>query len=232
MFKRMIAALLACLLMAAPLAALAESDDIVITDAVEAIGEVEVSDLEAPSLSLEGLESALFANEPDEEGEDEDQPIELSISKSTTKKVTLGYKYQIVLSGKTIKSCKSNDKKVATVTKAGLITPKKAGSARITITPKKGSKLTLKLKVIDPKTPTAVAIDAGSSAELNVGETLQLTATVTPDTASQKVSWKSSDKSVATVDQDGLVTAKKKGKATITVTTYNGIVQTCVVTVK
>ena len=56
-----------------------------------------------------------------------------------------------------------------------------------------------------------------------IDTTKQLTATITPDNASNKnVLWESSDTDVATVSSTGLVTAKGVGTATITVTTVNG----------
>lgn len=69
---------------------------------------------------------------------------------------------------------------------------------------------------------TGVAI-APKTNNLAVGATRQLTATVSPDNATNsKVTYKSSDESVATVDANGLVTAKAEGTATITVTTEDG----------
>ncbi|WP_338651557.1 Ig-like domain-containing protein [Lysinibacillus sp. Y5S-8] len=57
------------------------------------------------------------------------------------------------------------------------------------------------------------------SLELLEGSQDKLTATVTPDTAN--VIWSSSDESIATVDQDGNVTAIREGEAIITVTIEN-----------
>ncbi len=55
--------------------------------------------------------------------------------------------------------------------------------------------------------------------ELGVGKSYQLVATILPDDAYDKtVQWKSSDNSVATVDDNGKVTAVKVGNATITAT--------------
>ena len=73
-----------------------------------------------------------------------------------------------------------------------------------------------------------------NEAEIEVGETLQLTATIAPENATNKESfWSSSDESVATVDENGLVSAIAAGPATITVTTTDGgKTATCTVTVK
>ena len=61
------------------------------------------------------------------------------------------------------------------------------------------------------------------SAELPLGERLELKAFVSPDNADNKtVFWKSSNTTVAEVDKDGVVTAKGAGKALITVTTEDG----------
>jgi hypothetical protein len=75
----------------------------------------------------------------------------------------------------------------------------------------------------DPATPvTGVTLDK-SALNLKIGETEQLTATVAPDTATNKaVTWISSDESVAMVDSNGMVTAVSAGTATITVTTEDG----------
>ena len=71
-------------------------------------------------------------------------------------------------------------------------------------------------------------------AEIEVGQTLQLTATVAPENATNKeYSWSSSDEDVATVDENGLVSAIAAGSAIITVTTTDGgKTATCAVTVK
>ena len=87
----------------------------------------------------------------------------------------------------------------------------------------------------DP-TPATVAVTGVSldktSLDLLEGGTETLTATVSPDNATnKKVSWKSSDTAVATVDDNGKVTAVKAGSATITVTADGGKTATCSVKV-
>ena len=76
-------------------------------------------------------------------------------------------------------------------------------------------------------TPSVVAVSlvelAADKTELEVGDSIMLTTTVLPSNATDKsVTYKSSDDSVITVSQAGLVTAKALGKATITVTTNDG----------
>lgn len=67
---------------------------------------------------------------------------------------------------------------------------------------------------------------------LTVGGSETLTATITPSNATnQAKTWTSSDTAVATVDQNGKVTAKAVGTATITVETANGKTATCTVNV-
>lgn len=71
-----------------------------------------------------------------------------------------------------------------------------------------------------------------SKASLVMGKTLTLTASIRPSNAVTTLRWRSSASNVATVNANGLVTAKKAGTATITVTTANGRSASCKVTVK
>lgn len=71
-----------------------------------------------------------------------------------------------------------------------------------------------------------------STLELEAGATYQLTATLLPENATyKKVTWESSNPSVASVSATGLVTAKSGGKATITVTAHDGKTASVTVTV-
>ena len=90
----------------------------------------------------------------------------------------------------------------------------------------------------DPVPVTSVKLNKTKAALVRkAGElkpTLQLSAVVGPEDATDKtVTWKSSNKKVATVDQNGLVTALKAGKATITCTAADGskVKATCKLTV-
>jgi hypothetical protein len=71
------------------------------------------------------------------------------------------------------------------------------------------------------------------SVDLQIGQTAALSATVSPDNATNKnIEWSSDKPGIATVDQNGTVTAVGEGKATITVRTLNGnYTKTCIVTI-
>ena len=81
------------------------------------------------------------------------------------------------------------------------------------------------MQVVEP--PANVPVESISldkiEATIKIGGNIQLTATVTPDNATNKnVSWESSNTAVATVDNTGYVTAKSEGTATITAKTEDG----------
>lgn len=79
-----------------------------------------------------------------------------------------------------------------------------------------------------------VALDQ-TNATLMEGETLALTATISPDNATDKtVTWSTSNAEVAVVDENGVVTAVAEGEAIITVTTTDGsdLSATCSIFVK
>ena len=81
---------------------------------------------------------------------------------------------------------------------------------------------------------TGVELDKTEATIMDKGDnTVQLTAAVTPENATNKqIKWTSSDETVATVSNKGLVTGLKEGKATITATTVDGgFTATCEITV-
>ena len=128
----------------------------------------------------------------------------------------------------------SSNTSVATVSSTGLVTAKAVGSATITVTTADGSnKSATCLVTVTAQQATGISLNK-TSATINNGETLQLTATVTPSTASQAVTWSSSNTAVATVSSNGLVTAKAPGMVTITATTADGsnLTASCAVTVR
>jgi uncharacterized protein YjdB len=89
--------------------------------------------------------------------------------------------------------------------------------------------------VVEKETVPVTSIEISqTSAKLQKGEMLQLSATAKPNNATNKnVVWKSSNESICIVSQSGLMVALNEGNAIITVTPENGVGQAqCVVTVE
>lgn len=145
----------------------------------------------------------------------------MHLRKNTSTQVSVNNPIRIAVDVGEVKSCASSNKRVATVTKDGRVTPIKPGTAKITVRLKNKKKLTLKVKVVDPLAPKSVRLLQGKKAKLKVGQTLVLGAQLTPDTARSALTWKSGNRRVATVDAQGVVTAKSPGSVKITVTTAN-----------
>ncbi len=126
----------------------------------------------------------------------------------------------------------SSDTSIATVSDNGLVTAVAPGTAMVYASTSNG--LTAECTV----TVTAKIIEVSgislSNYELLMreGHTAELIAVVSPEDATDKtVTWKSEDESIATVDNNGIVTAIKTGVVNINATTVNGLSATCVVTV-
>jgi len=123
--------------------------------------------------------------------------------------------------GLILASCRSASKAVASVTRKGEVTARKAGVAAITVTLSGGGSRVLTLKVVDGAklSRTKLTLKVGASG------TLTLTGL-----AGREVAWSTSDSRVATV-KDGVVTAKKAGKCTIKAKVKNGKTLKCAVKV-
>lgn len=117
--------------------------------------------------------------------------------------------------------------------KNGVVTAVAPGTATVTVTTDDGGKTAVCTVTVNAATVSVTGVTLNkTSASLTVGENQILIATVSPaDATDQSVSWKSSDTSIATVE-NGVVTAVAPGTATITVTTADGgKTASCVVTV-
>lgn len=124
----------------------------------------------------------------------------------------------------------SSNPEVATVSSTGVVTARRPGNAIITVRTSNGLTDTCNITVISQITSvhlnlTAITLDEG------VSQTLRATINPSDTTDDTTLTWLSSNTNVATVDQEGNVTAVKEGVATITVTTVNGKEATCTVTV-
>ena len=141
-------------------------------------------------------------------------PLQLKKSTSVIKVA------KATLPGDQIASWSTSNKKVVTVSKSGKITAKNVGTAVVTITMKSGA--TAKCKVKVQKAAVKLTKIAVNSKKVNLNlkkgpKTYQLTATKTPITVVSKVTFTTSNKKVAVVSKSGKITAKKAGKAVITV---------------
>lgn len=227
-WKRLAALLLAVILMLS-LSGVSE-EEFVIDNDLPILEDIELSE------SLNDLDIPILNTDLQQPVNDEiitpEDDIDVDItSNALVTKVKIGVKEKYTintssLSGKlTFTSSKAA---VATVTKKGVITGKKVGTAKITIKTSKGKKYTVTVTVA--KAPSKVTLNK-KTATLEVGDTLQLKAKLPSKTASNKITWTSSNKNVATVSNKGKVTAKGEGTATITVKTFNGKKARCKLTV-
>lgn len=125
----------------------------------------------------------------------------------------------------------SSDPTVVGVTN-GRLSGLKIGTAKVTASAE-GVTSTPCVVTVKPINVTGVKLDK-SSVEITEGETFSLSATISPANATdQSVKWGTGAAGVATVSDDGLVTAVAPGKTAITVTTNDGgKTASCQVTVK
>jgi len=122
----------------------------------------------------------------------------------------------------------SGNKAVATVNAKGVVTPKKAGSAVITVKTDNGLSAKITVKVVDASSIKLKAVtrtlEEGTRVGLARGKSLRLKGVVSPAKVKTKLTWKSSSKFVTV--KSGKVTVNKKAKvgtkARITVKTANG----------
>ena len=145
--------------------------------------------------------------------------IPLKTKQTFTPKVTMG-------KGDKVVSWKSSNKKVVSVGRNGKVKGLKAGkTATITVQLASGLKKSFKVKVqkknVATKSLKVVNVSTGkkvsSKVSLKRKQTLKLATTVSPITSKEKVKYSSSNKKVVSVSSKGVIKAKKKGKATITV---------------
>lgn len=125
---------------------------------------------------------------------------------------------------------KSSNEKIVSVSESGLISGVSEGSATVTAIIGDFS-ATCEVTVYTPIIEAEKVVLNVDKVELNIGETVQLEATVLPeDTTDKTLEWKSSNEEVAIVDESGLVSAIGEGTAIITVTCGEASTQ-CEITV-
>ena len=151
--------------------------------------------------------------------------IELKIGESEKLEVTSSENEKITWS--------SSNEKVAIVDSEGKVTAKGEGEATITARTERGKEVQCKVtvKVIEILA-TNIKLNK-NTIELEVGKSEKLQVTIEPENVTNKtVSWSSSNETVATVDNEGKVTARGEGEATIVAKTSNGKEAKCTIKVK
>ncbi len=154
------------------------------------------------------------------------EELELKVGKSATLNVTIAPR-DITDSV----TWQSSDTEVATVSEAGVVKAVGIGEAIVQVTV---GELSASCAVVVTQPVTGISLNIGG-VSLDALSTYQLTATIKPDTASNKnIEWSSSDENIASVDENGLVTALSKGEAIITAAALDGsnVTATCKVTVR
>ena len=156
--------------------------------------------------------------------------LTLNVPENKTLPMKMKQTYQLKASGLAdgdkVVSWTSSNKKIATVSGSGKLKAlKKKGKTTITVKLASGktAKFTVKVQKADVATTSLTVLNKATgkkmpkTVSLKVKKKLSLTATAAPVTSKQKVTYSTSNKSIAAVNAKGVITAKKKGTVTITV---------------
>ena len=122
--------------------------------------------------------------------------------------------------------------KCVSVDENGLVTALRTGTRDVYVALANGKIAKCTIKVLTAYPIKEITLNK-SNLSLVVGETEKLEATIKPSytTNDKTITWESSNPKVAQVDENGNITAKSEGTATITATTSNGITTNCEVVV-
>ena len=153
------------------------------------------------------------------------------------KQKTTAFKVVSMPSGTFVSNVKSSNTKllkVAKFTRTGAITltaQSKTGTAKLTVTLSDGQSKNITVKVQSGAVRTEKITGVIKKSTLKKGSRLKLKPVILPITSVEKITYKSSNSKVASVDSKGNIKAKKKGKATITVKCGKKTAK-CTITVK
>lgn len=134
------------------------------------------------------------------------------------KKNTTALKIASYTAGDTVWKWTSDKPKIVSVnSRTGKLSAKKNGKAIITVTMKSGAQASCIVKVQSSAVKTSKITVSKTAVTLSPKQTYTIKVTRSPITTQEAVKFSSSNKKIATVSSKGKITAKKKGKATITV---------------
>lgn len=111
----------------------------------------------------------------------------------------------------------SSDSSIISINSSGIATAHKLGTATITGVSEGNSNLTYVKTLTVIETAEDINIDVPKSEDY-IGSTIKLTSNVTPSSVNQDVIWQSSDETIATVNENGLVNLLSRGEVVITCT--------------
>lgn len=123
----------------------------------------------------------------------------------------------------------TQDRRIATVSATGQLTGKKAGKTKLGVKTHNGLTAFCQVEVLPA--PKSISLDI-KDRMMGLGGTYLLRVTPNPWQSYTTLTFTSSDKGVATVDENGRISAVAPGKCTITVKTHNGKKASCAITVK
>lgn len=127
----------------------------------------------------------------------------------------------------------TSDRNIVRVFTSGKIKTVKAGTATIYARNTDGERISCKVTVVDSATPSTSFSLKTTKGTVYVGSSYDLSSkTISPTNSTDKITWSTSDPSVATVSSAGKVSVKGTGSATITAVTSSGLTATCVLTAK
>lgn len=124
---------------------------------------------------------------------------------------------------------KSSNKEIVTVSKKGKLTAKKTGTATITGTLVSGHSASFQVTI--KKAPSKITVSPKRKT-LRLNRSFQIKTSIPSGSASNQITYSSSNPSVAKVNTSGKVTGRKKGTAKITIKTFNNKKATIAVTVR
>ncbi len=114
-------------------------------------------------------------------------------------------------------SWRSEDESIAKVSQEGMVTGQKAGQTSIIVKTSNGYSASASVTVL-----ASVETISLKDMSINEGYSAIMTPHFTPENVKTQLTWSTSDSSIATIDQEGVITAKKTGSVTIRVKTDNG----------
>ena len=165
------------------------------------------------------------------------EEIKINISKNT---IILGknesYKLNVSLENASQAISKdditytSNNNNVVVVDSLGNVTAKSVGIAFVTASIDRAEPASIKIVV--KKAPSKINLSTSTNKKIKKGKTFKISATVPSGCASYHFKYSSSNKKIAKVNKNGRVTAVKKGRAVITVRTYNNKKSSVVIIVR